>query len=130
MPDLTQAIGVNIKKARRKLGLSQQVLADKVEITQALLCYMEQGERNPSISTLEDLAKALGVTASDLLARKGEYIELSILTTNGLKPVKILRSSYHEIVHRTIVNIIAGRNPAELDIQVAISDFLREEVGL
>lgn len=136
MSYLTKAIGVNIKKARLKLGLNQQALADKAEITQAALCYLEQGERNPSISALERLAKVLDVPVSILVKlksgkdSKNEYMELSILTTNGLQPVKILRSSYHEIVHRTIVNIIAGRNPAELDIQVAISNFLREEVKL
>ncbi len=68
---LTQTIGSNIKNARQELKLNQQSLADKAEITQAALRCIEQGERNPSIRTLEALAKALKVSASYLLSKNG-----------------------------------------------------------
>lgn len=65
---ITQTIGSNIKKARQKLKLNQRALADKAGITQAALCYIEQGERNPSISTLDLLACALETPMSFLVS--------------------------------------------------------------
>jgi len=64
---LTQVIGLNVKRIRQRLGLTQKALADKVEVTQAALSYIEKGERNPSVSTLDLLANALDTTAAILV---------------------------------------------------------------
>ncbi len=70
--DMTKIIGTNVKNNRKKLGFSQKDLAVRAEITQAALCYIERGERNPSISTLELLAVTLGLSVSALVSIKCE----------------------------------------------------------
>lgn len=42
-------------------------LATQIGITPAALSHIESGNRNPSIVTLRDLAKAFGIPVEDLL---------------------------------------------------------------
>ncbi len=66
--NIAKIIGLHVLTQRKLLGLDQKDLAAKVGITPAALCLIEQGKRNPSLSTLGLLATALGVTPSALLA--------------------------------------------------------------
>ena len=47
-------------KARNSAGLTQQQLSEKIGINQAVLSRIETGKANPSIGTLQKLAKGLG----------------------------------------------------------------------
>jgi transcriptional regulator with XRE-family HTH domain len=60
-------IGENIKHHRIKLGLTQCELAEKINKTSTLITKIETNKANPSIKTLKDLSKALGVTVAELL---------------------------------------------------------------
>jgi transcriptional regulator with XRE-family HTH domain len=62
-----EQIGKNIKKARKKAGLTQDVLADKVGIHVSYISRIERGVVNSSIEVLESIAKALKVKSSDIL---------------------------------------------------------------
>ena len=50
----------NLINERQKAGLSQQELSRKTGITQADISKIENGKGNPSIHTLQKLAKGLG----------------------------------------------------------------------
>lgn len=56
---LTEVVGENISERRRKLGLSQKELADKLDITQDALTRMEKGRIAPKMGRLQDLADNL-----------------------------------------------------------------------
>jgi len=61
-------ISENIKKARAKLGLTQDDLAKKADIKYTTLMKVESGTVNkPSVQTMDKIAKALGVSIEDLL---------------------------------------------------------------
>ncbi len=47
-------------KARNEAGMTQQQLSDRVGMDQAVLSRIETGKANPSINTLQKLAKGLG----------------------------------------------------------------------
>lgn len=67
-------IGSNIKKYRKMRGFTQQELASKAGISRTYLADIEGNRYNPSIETLNDIANALSVEASDLMnsgIRKG-----------------------------------------------------------
>lgn len=64
----SQDIGKRIKQYRKNAGLSQVGLAEKASIQPNTLARLERGEHRASSPTIEKLAKALGVTASDILA--------------------------------------------------------------
>jgi len=58
----------NLLKAWRKhLGLTQKEVAKKAGITQSALSQMERMETNHRTATLEKLARAMGIEASQLI---------------------------------------------------------------
>lgn len=57
----------NIKKARKKAGLTQAKLAEKLNTTQQNLAQYESGKRKPKRETLMKIAKALEISEQELL---------------------------------------------------------------
>lgn len=57
-------IGKSIKLIRIQKDLKQIELAEKSKISVSYLSLLEQGKRDPNLSTLSNIAKALGVPLS------------------------------------------------------------------
>ncbi len=47
--------------------MSQGILAKKLGVDRAYISNVENGRMNPTLSTLEKIAKALGISSSELL---------------------------------------------------------------
>ena len=62
-----KAIGKRIKIARIKADLTQERLAEMVEISPTHMSNVETGTTRVSLSTIVSLANALSVTVDDLL---------------------------------------------------------------
>lgn len=62
-----KSLGQRIAQARKDAGLTQQQLADAVEISQPMLGSYEIGRRRLPASLLQPLAKALKVSIEQLL---------------------------------------------------------------
>jgi len=60
-------IGMKIQRLREKRGLTQEALAKKTGLSRGYLARLESGRHDPSLSTLEKIAKALGVKTWELL---------------------------------------------------------------
>ena len=60
-------LGRRIKRERLKRGITQEQLAEKVDITVNFMSLIENG-RNMSVETLANIAVALGVTVDYLLS--------------------------------------------------------------
>jgi transcriptional regulator with XRE-family HTH domain len=61
-------IGENIKKARNKLGLTQDDLVRKSDVKHTTLTKIESNVVvKPSVQTVAKIAKALGVPMEDLV---------------------------------------------------------------
>ena len=58
-------IGKKIKELRIKYNLTQEELADRLELTKGYISQLENDLTEPSISTLEDIVLALGTNLSD-----------------------------------------------------------------
>lgn len=58
---------VTLSSLRRRAGLSQQQLAERVGTKQPVISMYESGEREPSLKTLEALADALAVSFDELV---------------------------------------------------------------
>ncbi|MGD0078001.1 MAG: helix-turn-helix transcriptional regulator [Sedimentisphaerales bacterium] len=67
MENILQIIGRNIGRHRRRLGLSQEALADKSQLHRTYVGGVERGERNISAKNIAKIAKALSIQPSDLL---------------------------------------------------------------
>ncbi len=62
-----QRFGWNLRVARRRAGLRQQDLADRLGIYQSGISFWERGGCLPQITSIARLAAALGIEPSDLL---------------------------------------------------------------
>lgn len=62
-----ERIGRNIKKARKKIKLTQNELAENVGVHVSYISRIERGVVNPSIEVISNIAKALKVKSSDIL---------------------------------------------------------------
>ena len=60
----------NIKKIRKKKGISQDKLAKLADVTHTTLVKIESGSNdNPTVKTLRKIADALGVGLDELVGR-------------------------------------------------------------
>jgi transcriptional regulator with XRE-family HTH domain len=67
--DVRVRVGLNVQKARRARGVSQEELAHLAKMHQTYLSGVERGKRNPSILVLDRIAAALGLDIADLTKR-------------------------------------------------------------
>ena len=65
--DIAKRLGRNLRRLREAKGLSQEQFADEAGIHRTYVSDLERGSRNPTIRVVDRVAKALGVTASDIL---------------------------------------------------------------
>ena len=63
-------VGERIKAARKKAGMTQKELADKLGIPYQGISQYERGIRKPKIDTLVKIADSLGVTLEELLSTR------------------------------------------------------------
>ena len=64
--DFYLKLGLNIKKYRNKLSISQQELADRVNLSLNFIGKIEVAFSKPSLETLIKIAEALEITVSEL----------------------------------------------------------------
>jgi transcriptional regulator with XRE-family HTH domain len=62
-------IGEEIRKARKKAGLSQEELAFRSNVTRNYVSLVELNQHSPTLDTLVRICQALGVKASNLVAK-------------------------------------------------------------
>ncbi|MGO4960212.1 helix-turn-helix transcriptional regulator [Jeotgalibaca porci] len=60
------AKNIRLKVARTEKEMSQQQLADAVEVTRQTISAIERGDYNPTINLCIKICKVLGVTLNDL----------------------------------------------------------------
>jgi len=82
-----QKLGARLAALREEKKLSQSALARLVGTSQSAISQIESGERNPSFSTIRDLADALEVTPAHLVGAPVEQLE-----AHELAHFRLLRS--------------------------------------
>ena len=68
--DIKLKVGQRIKDLRKKLGLSQEGLANEAEVDRTYVTDVENGRRNVSVEILERLIKALKISISEFFNSK------------------------------------------------------------
>lgn len=72
------SIGEKIRKVREAKGLKQEAVADELGMTQSAFSKIERGESDITFSRLDDIAKTLGMTASELF-NFGESMTFNVM---------------------------------------------------
>ena len=63
---IPKGLGEKIKKLRENKNITQLKLAEMIGVSSTYVGFIEQGVRNPSIATLDKIARVLGVKLSEL----------------------------------------------------------------
>lgn len=66
-----RSLAVNMRRLRKAAGLSQKDLADRTSLDQRAVSLIEVNRANPTLLVIEQIAGALGTTASELLSDSG-----------------------------------------------------------
>ena len=65
--DIRTRLGHNVRRLREAKGWSQEDYADRAGLHRTYVSDIERSSRNPTITVIEKLAKALHVSASALI---------------------------------------------------------------
>jgi transcriptional regulator with XRE-family HTH domain len=61
-------LGERVREQRRNRGLTQEALAEALDLSVAYVSLIERGGRNPPYTTVVAIARALGVAPSRIVA--------------------------------------------------------------
>lgn len=67
MKNFNENIGLRIKLAREKAGLTQEQLAERIDKSLSFVSMLEQGRSGAKVNTLKDICLALNVSADFLI---------------------------------------------------------------
>jgi transcriptional regulator with XRE-family HTH domain len=65
--------GEKIKQARKKKGITQKQLGDKLGVSQAAIGQFENNKSNPKLETVRRIASAMGVPIGELVDDWGKF---------------------------------------------------------
>ena len=71
---IARCFGVELRQARDAAALTQQTLAERAEVDPVFISFLENGHRQPSLTVLLALERALGLKAGALARRVGERL--------------------------------------------------------
>lgn len=66
-----KGIGEEIRLERKRAGLTQKQLAERLGVTHALIGQYERGERHPKLETIQRIADALNINVMNLAPVSG-----------------------------------------------------------
>lgn len=97
-------IGQNIAELRKKKGLTQEELAEKMCVTAQAVSKWERDASYPDVTALSELAKVLGVSVAAIL--------------EGEQSVPALKEDAPEAIARRVLVIKFHMGPANMDMKV------------
>ena len=66
--EVLRRLGERVRGLRRARGLTQEALARSLGLSVAYVSLIERGGRNPPVTTVVAIARALGVSPREMLA--------------------------------------------------------------
>lgn len=66
--DELRRLGERIREHRRSRGMTQEALAEALDLSVAYVSLIERGGRNPPYTTVVAIARALGIPANRIVA--------------------------------------------------------------
>lgn len=73
----SQVLGENLKRIRTLKNVSQSDIAKSLGVSRAFICKIENGQTNPTLSTITKLCGVVGVTPDELLNNTNSNTKIS-----------------------------------------------------
>jgi len=107
------SFGAIVAERRRLLGITQEILAERVGIYQESLSRMEQGVIAPRFERLQLFADALECSIADLFRVEIETSEVAAMIEQMLSPLSNREQKEIIEVIAKIITLIAERHAAD-----------------
>ena len=96
-------LGANIRRLRKERGLTLTAVADRSSLSHPFLSQIERGLAQPSMSSLHQIAEALGTSAPRLLAGSENTREATVVRAADTAAVPASEMSDSDEVRRVVV---------------------------
>lgn len=110
--DITARVGKRVREARKSMLLTQEELAEKIDVSPGFLAMIEVGKRIPSVMTLTKLCRALGISADIIMPEEAKRPAAAIskktsdrLTSAAAEAMKRLSPSDRKLALKFIKKI-------------------------
>lgn len=103
MPTTKELLGIRIRELRKGFGLSQEQLAELVDVDPRYISRIELGKSSPSLATLEAIARSMKIQIRDLF----EFGHLAPANEEGDELNELLLSADAE-TRKLVVRITRG----------------------
>lgn len=120
------SVGQQIKAAREAKQLSQKQVALSIDMDPSQYSKIENGKTDPSISTIEKITKALGVSLSELFQSEDVFTEISSADKTTMEKLRVIEQ-LDEQEKNSVYNIIDGLF-AKKKLRDSISSVLNGDI--
>jgi transcriptional regulator with XRE-family HTH domain len=83
-----------IKKYRKEKKLTLKVVAEKANVSEGFLSQVENSVSSPSVDTLVNICKALGVNAGDLLNKANGREEIALTLKSEWEDIELPKTGF------------------------------------
>jgi CheY-like chemotaxis protein len=125
--NLKALLGAAIKSERSVLGISQEELADRAGLHRTYVSDLERGARNPSIGSVEKLARALQISVSRLFkqatgAERAKQLVEILLVEDNPRDVKLTLRAFEKAQITNPIHVVSDGAEA-LDFLFATGSY-------
>ncbi|HBH25152.1 MAG TPA: XRE family transcriptional regulator [Cytophagales bacterium] len=101
------SIGENIKMVREAKKLSQKQVALSIDMDPSQYSKIEKGKTDPSVSTVEKISAALGVSLSELFQSDEIFKDINSIDKTIMEKIKLIEQ-LDDQEKNSLFNIIDG----------------------
>lgn len=87
-------LGSLIKKYRKEKKLTLKVVAEKANVSEGFLSQVENSVSSPSVDSLVNICKALGVNAGDLLNKVNDREEIALTVKSEWEDIELPKTGF------------------------------------
>jgi transcriptional regulator with XRE-family HTH domain len=72
---IAESLAVVVQELRLEQGLTQEALADAASLHRTYIGLVERGQRGPTVAAAAALARALGISLTELISRAEKRLD-------------------------------------------------------
>lgn len=91
----------NLRDRRKRLGLTQSELAERIGVSTSFITEIETGRKAPSFSTIEKISNTTGVPVWTFFCEHGDSIP-----EGGFKNMEMLKYTLKDSVYNAIEKVL------------------------
>ena len=105
MPNYLDFFAKEMRTRRKEAGLSQEGLAEKTDVSMALISELERGIANPTLQTIEKIASYFGASLSEMLAPEDQSESIAYTKLRIINKILVMDREQLESISKYISKI-------------------------